>query len=125
MAEQSGLIEPIGEWVVEEASRQSRRWQELGIDLTIAFNLSPRQMRQPTVMRRLLDQILAHGADPERLVVELTESVAVESPAHTQLQFREARAGGCARRLTTSAPATHRSAVCSKSIPTSSRSIAR
>ncbi len=94
LAEHSGLIEPIGEWVVEEVSRQSCRWAELGIDLTIAFNLSPRQMRQPTVMRRLLDQILALGADPERMVVELTESVAVESPAHTQLQFREARAGG-------------------------------
>jgi diguanylate cyclase (GGDEF)-like protein len=94
LAEQSGLIEPIGEWVIEEVSRQSRRWKELGIDVMIAFNLSPRQMRQPNVMRRLTDKIRALGADPELLVVELTESVAVESPAHTQLQFREARAAG-------------------------------
>jgi diguanylate cyclase (GGDEF)-like protein/PAS domain S-box-containing protein len=94
LAEQSGLIEPIGEWVIEEVSRQARRWRKLGVDVTIAFNLSPRQMRRPDVMRRLTDKIRVLGADPERLVVELTESVAVESPTHTQLQFREARASG-------------------------------
>src|ERR1035437_7463162 len=94
LAEQSGLIEPIGEWVIEEVSRQARRWRDLGIDVTIAFNLSPRQMRRPTIMRNVLDKIHAMGADPERLVVELTETVAVESPAHTQLQFREAQASG-------------------------------
>ena len=94
LAEQSGLIEPIGEWLIEEVSRQARSWKEQGVDVSIAFNLSPRQMRQPTVMRHLLDRIIALGADPERLIVELTESVAVESPAHTQLQFREARASG-------------------------------
>jgi diguanylate cyclase (GGDEF)-like protein/PAS domain S-box-containing protein len=94
LAEQSGLIEPIGEWVVEEVARQACRWRSLGIDVRIAFNLSPRQMRHPAVMRRLLEKIGALGADPERLVVELTESVAVESPAHTQQQFREARAWG-------------------------------
>jgi len=94
LAEQSGLIEPIGEWVIEEVSRQARRWRDLGIDVTIAFNLSPRQMRRPTIMRSVLDKMHALGADPERLVVELTETVAVESPAHTQLQFREAQASG-------------------------------
>jgi diguanylate cyclase (GGDEF)-like protein/PAS domain S-box-containing protein len=94
LAEQSGLIEPIGDWVIEEVSRQSRRWRDLGIDVAIAFNLSSRQMRRPTIMRSLLDKIHEQGADPERLVVELTETVAVESPAHTQLQFREARASG-------------------------------
>jgi EAL domain-containing protein (putative c-di-GMP-specific phosphodiesterase class I) len=94
LAEQSGLIEPIGDWVIEEVSRQARRWRELGIDVMIAFNLSPRQMRRPTIMRHVLDKILALGADPERLVVELTETVAVESPAHTQLQFRDAQASG-------------------------------
>jgi len=94
LAEQSGLIEPIGDWVIEEVSRQSRRWRELGIDVAIAFNLSPRQMRRPTIMRSVLDKIHEHGADPERLVVELTETVAVESPSHTQLQFREAQASG-------------------------------
>jgi diguanylate cyclase (GGDEF)-like protein/PAS domain S-box-containing protein len=94
LAEQSGLIEPIGEWVVEEVAHQACRWRGQGIDVRIAFNLSPRQMRQPAVMRHLLEKIGALGADPERLVVELTESVAVESPAHTQQQFREARAWG-------------------------------
>ncbi|HYM55941.1 MAG TPA: diguanylate cyclase, partial [Solirubrobacteraceae bacterium] len=94
LAEQSGLIVPIGEWVVEEAGRQARRWREEGIDLRITFNLSPRQMRRPGVMQRLIERIRSTGADPELLVVELTESVAVEAPAHTQLQFREARASG-------------------------------
>jgi diguanylate cyclase (GGDEF)-like protein/PAS domain S-box-containing protein len=94
LAEQSGLIEPIGEWIIEEVSRQARRWRELGVEVPIAFNLSARQMRKPTVMRHLIDRVIALGSDPERLIVELTESVAVESPAHTQLQFREARASG-------------------------------
>ena len=94
LAEQSGLIEPIGDWVIEEVSRQSRRWRGLGIDVAIAFNVSPRQMRHPTIMRNVLEKMQSEGADPERLVVELTETVAVESPAHTQLQFREAQASG-------------------------------
>ena len=80
--------------MIEEVSRQARRWREVGIDLTVAFNVSPRQMRRPDIVQHLLDRILTLGADPERLVVELTESVAVESPLHTQLQFREARASG-------------------------------
>ena len=47
VAEELGLIEAIGDWVVDEVARQQRRWIDAGLDLEVSFNLSPRQMWTP------------------------------------------------------------------------------
>ena len=94
LAEGSGLVEQITDWVIGEASRQLRIWDEQGYDLAIAFNVSPRELRRPAAMRHILDRIAAAGAEPGRLVIELIESAATEDPAHTQMQFQEAREAG-------------------------------
>ncbi|MDH5512757.1 MAG: EAL domain-containing protein [Gammaproteobacteria bacterium] len=76
LAEETGLIVPIGEWVLRTACAQARAWQDAGLVIPrVAVNLSARQFRQP----RLLDVIMAAlrqtGLAPERLEIELTESL--------------------------------------------------
>ncbi len=76
IAEDSGLIVPMGEWILEEACRQMKHWQENGLgDLTMAVNLSPVQVFQENFVGRTKDIMDAHGIYPGRLIFELTESI--------------------------------------------------
>ncbi|QDQ40879.1 EAL domain-containing protein [Legionella geestiana] len=79
MAEENGLIIPIGEWVLEEACLQTVRWHKQGYkDMTVAVNISGRQFRQ-TRLPELIASILARtGLPPRCLELELTESLLVE-----------------------------------------------
>ena len=83
LAEEMGLIEAIGAWVVEEICRQDARWRDEGLELEIGFNLSPRQLWQPDPVRRIADQIEDSGIDPQRITVEITESTAMNDPDRT------------------------------------------
>jgi diguanylate cyclase (GGDEF)-like protein/PAS domain S-box-containing protein len=76
IAEDSGLIVPLGSWVIEEAVRSAVAWPDLGagVQMRVAVNLSPRQLSAPGLVdrvTRLLDQT---GLDPRRLCFEVTES---------------------------------------------------
>ena len=84
LAEELGLIEAIGDWVVKEMVYQARAWLDLGIDLEIGFNLSPRQFWQPDLAERVLSPIKGGGLDPARIVVEVTESSAMMDPDRAQ-----------------------------------------
>jgi diguanylate cyclase (GGDEF)-like protein/PAS domain S-box-containing protein len=80
LAEQTGLILPLGQWVIEEACRQLARF---GADtatrhLHVAVNVSAHQFRQPGFVADVLAALSGAGADPCRLGIELTESVLVE-----------------------------------------------
>ena len=59
-----GLIEAIGDWVVEELSRQDAIWRGDGLTLDISFNLSPRQLWQPDVVDRIMSRLQPAGMDP-------------------------------------------------------------
>ncbi|HJX08410.1 MAG TPA: EAL domain-containing protein, partial [Actinomycetota bacterium] len=83
LAEEMGLIEAIGAWVVEEICRQDARWRDEGLELEIGFNLSPRQLWQPDPVRRIADRIEGSGMDPQRITVEITESTAMNDPDRT------------------------------------------
>jgi len=83
LAEEMGLIEAIGAWVVEEICRQDATWRDEGLELEIGFNLSPRQLWQPDPVRRIADQIEGSGMDPQRITVEITESTAMNDPDRT------------------------------------------
>jgi len=76
LAEESGLIVPLGAWVLRETCRQVRRWQESGFTLpTASVNVSVRQLERPEfagMLRAILEET---GMDPARLKLELTESV--------------------------------------------------
>jgi diguanylate cyclase (GGDEF)-like protein/PAS domain S-box-containing protein len=84
LAEELGLIESIGDWVLDEMGRQDKIWRRHGLDLEIGFNLSPRQFWQPDLSDRILSRIEAGGLDPGRLVVEITESSAMMDPDRAQ-----------------------------------------
>jgi diguanylate cyclase (GGDEF)-like protein/PAS domain S-box-containing protein len=84
LAEEMGLIEAIGDWVVEELSRQDALWRADGLALEISFNLSPRQLWQPDVVEKILSRLRPAGMDAARLTVEITESTAMTDPERTQ-----------------------------------------
>jgi diguanylate cyclase (GGDEF)-like protein len=82
LAEESGMIVPIGEWVLRTACREGRALQlEIGRELTIAVNISPRQFQQDSLPRMVQDTLDEHGLDPGTLELEITENILVsDSP---------------------------------------------
>jgi diguanylate cyclase (GGDEF)-like protein/PAS domain S-box-containing protein len=80
LAEETGLIEPVGKWVLGEVCRQARVWRDLGIVVKIAYNASPQELTKPGFARRLGERMAAHGIRPGTLTVEIIES-ALSDPA--------------------------------------------
>jgi diguanylate cyclase (GGDEF)-like protein/PAS domain S-box-containing protein len=81
IAEETGLIVPIGEWVLWEACRQTRRWHDAGqTGLRISVNLSARQFQQPDLRERIDAVLRTTGIDPATLELELTESMLMTDP---------------------------------------------
>ena len=75
LAEDTGLIIPIGEWVLHEACEQNRRWQEQGLEpFRVAVNISARQFQQSDILRVVVRALEAARMSPEHLELELTES---------------------------------------------------
>jgi diguanylate cyclase (GGDEF)-like protein/PAS domain S-box-containing protein len=77
-AEESGLIVPIGEWVLREALRQARSWQTPGRPIKIAINVSARQLVRSTFVERLRRLMQEYAIDPRIVELEVTESVIIE-----------------------------------------------
>ncbi len=80
-AEASGLIVPLGNWVLEEAAHCLRRWQATqpwAGALSMAVNVSPRQFREPDFVARIEDVLARTGIDALSLELELTESVVAD-----------------------------------------------
>jgi EAL domain-containing protein (putative c-di-GMP-specific phosphodiesterase class I) len=95
IAEESGLIVPIGQWVLCEACRQARQWEVAGLRLVpLAVNISALEFRGKTFVdsvRRILEET---GLDPRLLEMELTESALMESLASTSQTLKELKAMG-------------------------------
>jgi EAL domain-containing protein (putative c-di-GMP-specific phosphodiesterase class I) len=84
LAEEIGLIEPIGDWVMHEMCHQLRAWNDAGIDLSVGFNVSPRQLWSARFPAKLLGQVHEMQLDPHRIIVEITESTAMTDPERTR-----------------------------------------
>jgi EAL domain-containing protein (putative c-di-GMP-specific phosphodiesterase class I) len=76
IAEQSGLIVPIGAWVAREACAAAARWRQTsaGVDLTVAVNLSPRQLGSVDLLDDISHALDEAGLDPSALCLEITET---------------------------------------------------
>jgi diguanylate cyclase (GGDEF)-like protein/PAS domain S-box-containing protein len=81
LAEESGLILPLGQWVLDTACAQLKRWaaDPRTRDLRLSVNVSARQFLQPDFVEQVRQCLLARGADPTRMKLELTESVVLEN----------------------------------------------
>jgi EAL domain-containing protein (putative c-di-GMP-specific phosphodiesterase class I) len=94
LAEESGLIIPIGRWVLETACKEARRLQDLypkNPPLTMAVNLSARQLQSPTIVSDVRAALEASGTPPASLTLEVTESAMLKNIDLSVLRLRELR----------------------------------
>ena len=97
VAEETGLIVPIGQWVLNEACAQVRQWQ---IDspghrsLSLSVNLSARQVAQPDLLERIKEALDNSKLSPHCLKLEITESVVMENAEAAALMFKQLRSLG-------------------------------
>lgn len=90
IAEDNGLIIPIGEWVLRQACTQNKRWQQEGLHpIRIAVNLSPKQFRQPNLVKVIADILTETGLEAQFLELEVTETTAIYDIQFTGEVFRK------------------------------------
>jgi diguanylate cyclase (GGDEF)-like protein/PAS domain S-box-containing protein len=93
--EDTGLIVPVGDWVIEEARTQLRSWLNEGLELLpIAVNLSAKQFRRRNLDRVICDLLAEHGILPQLLELEVTESCLMEDPKDAVRQLHALREAG-------------------------------
>lgn len=95
LAEQTGMILTIGEWVLREACRQARVWQDAGlVPVPVSVNLSVAQFRQPQLEDMILSALQQAGLAPQWLELELTESVLMDDTEHGMARLARLKALG-------------------------------
>jgi diguanylate cyclase (GGDEF)-like protein len=97
LAEETGSIASLGRWALREACRQAREWQALhpgDPPLLMSVNLSVRQLRRPGLIDEVAEVLRETGLDPDALVLEITESVAMEDASSMVGTMRELKALG-------------------------------
>ncbi len=84
LAEQHGLIEPLGRWVLHEAVDQLRRWRDAGLalgDMAMSVNVSRVELSRPGLAEEIFEALAARGIPPRQFVIEVTESAVMNDPA--------------------------------------------
>lgn len=94
LAEETGLILPIGEWVLQTACRQARYWQDKGYELSVAVNLSPRQFHQEELVDMIVSALEETALPPNFLELEITEGIVMEDVNEAIATLRLLRARG-------------------------------
>jgi diguanylate cyclase (GGDEF)-like protein len=95
LAEETGLIVPIGEWVLRTACAQNQAWRSAGLPpLKTAVNLSARQLKHPEMVGRVLDIIAETGIEPSCLDLEITEGILIDNMEMNQLGLGILRQAG-------------------------------
>lgn len=80
VAEATGIIVPLGEWVLRTACLQTKIWHDMGFSLTVAVNLSPRQFQQDDLAAKVIDIVDQSNIEPQLLNLEITESSVMNNP---------------------------------------------
>ena len=95
IAEETGMIVEIGDWVIEQACRQLARWRDEGlVDVALSINLSVAQLMHADLVRRLSDVLAAHDIPPSLLELELTESMVMANAEQSITMLRRLKAVG-------------------------------
>ncbi|MCH7870036.1 MAG: EAL domain-containing protein [Myxococcales bacterium] len=90
VAESTGIIVPIGAWILESACRQVKEWQDAGwSDLRVAVNLSPREVDRGDAVKSISAALIASGLAAEHLEIEVTERVLLDDVEKAESAFRE------------------------------------
>jgi EAL domain-containing protein (putative c-di-GMP-specific phosphodiesterase class I) len=94
VAEQTGLIGPLTDWVLTTALDQCRRWLDDGLDLSVAVNVSPRTLHDPTFVTRVSELLTRASVPANRLILEVTEGALMTDPEATvDVMWQLRRAG--------------------------------
>ncbi|HEU4442641.1 MAG TPA: EAL domain-containing protein [Burkholderiales bacterium] len=97
LLEETGMVVPVGAWVLAEACRQARSWQEAGLPpLRVSVNLSSRQFRSESLLESVSEALRASRLQPQMLELELTESLLVENVEHAMGVMGKLKAIGTA-----------------------------
>ncbi len=97
VAEETGLIVPMGDWVIEQACRQLAEWKSAGLaHLSVAVNVSVQQFAREDFVDTVLRTLQQHGVQPQRLELEITESLLMKNLEQTTASMRRFRQAGIA-----------------------------
>ncbi|NKE71160.1 putative bifunctional diguanylate cyclase/phosphodiesterase [Candidatus Manganitrophus noduliformans] len=95
LAEETGLIVPMGEWILRTACAQNKAWQKQGLPpVRMGVNLSARQLQRQNLIGTIAHVLNETGLDPNYLELELTESLIMKSNESTMTELRELHLGG-------------------------------
>jgi diguanylate cyclase (GGDEF)-like protein/PAS domain S-box-containing protein len=94
VAEETGLIGALGDWVIDALCRHAREWADRRILTRLSFNLSLRQLHSGGVADRILASVREHGLQPDDFCVEITESTAMTEHARVEPQLRHLHEAG-------------------------------
>ena len=92
--EASGLIVPVGAWVLQDACRQGAKWHQQGYRFTVSVNVAARQLERDQIVDDVQDALSASGFDPGGLILELTETTLMHDVEETVARLRQLKALG-------------------------------
>ena len=97
LAEETGLIVPIGQWIVKQACHDAATWIHTpeGKECVVAINLSPRQFNEPDLFGSIAATIGEAGIAPHHVELEITEGLVMQNPDHASEVLKQLRALGC------------------------------
>jgi diguanylate cyclase len=94
VAERYGLINELGNWLIEDACRQVRLWRDAGLRMRVAINLSVQQLGQDDLVPRIRDTLAKYRIEPKQLTCEITESAAMDDTRATLAVIEQLVAAG-------------------------------
>ena len=94
LAEHTGLIGPLTRWVLERAIHQCRDWEQVGLHMNVAVNLSTHTLYDPQLLSTVTDLLQKYEVAPSQLTLEITESMLMEEPERAHVVLADLRALG-------------------------------
>ncbi|MCK9444355.1 MAG: EAL domain-containing protein, partial [Tissierellaceae bacterium] len=94
LAEESGIIIPMGEWILKKACMDAKKWEDQGHEIVIAVNISSKQFQYRDFLNEVINAIYVSGINPRYLTLEITESIAISDMEHTLKILKSLRSIG-------------------------------